>query len=178
MIFVLNWISIPIWASSLNTIHLYHTVYSTGSPGKEFSPMQEIQQTWVWSLNREDSPGRGNGNLLQYSFLENSMDRRVWWTAVHRVTKIGHDWAHIQACLLYISALIPNRYFKISVSNWTLDLMPNLISLTSLFITIKENSVFLGAYEKGKSCGNNYWLMYFFPFKPTPNSVAFNYKPC
>ena len=122
MIFVLNWISIPIWASSLNTIHLYHTVYSMGSPGKEFSPMQEIQQTWVWSLNREDSPGRGNGNLLQYSFLENSMDRRVWWTAVHRVTKIGHDWAHIQACLLYISALIPNRYFKISVSNWTLDL--------------------------------------------------------
>ena len=28
----------------------------------------------------------GNGNQLQYSCLENSMDR-VWWTIVHRVTK-------------------------------------------------------------------------------------------
>ena len=34
------------------------------------------------------SPGEGNGNLLQYSCLETSMDRGVWWTAIHRVTKI------------------------------------------------------------------------------------------
>ena len=33
------------------------------------------------------SPGEGNGNLLQYSCLGNPMDRRVWWTTVHRVTK-------------------------------------------------------------------------------------------
>ena len=25
------------------------------------------------------SPGKGNGNPLQYSCLENSMDRRAWW---------------------------------------------------------------------------------------------------
>ena len=25
------------------------------------------------------SPGEGNGNLLEYSFLENSMDREAWW---------------------------------------------------------------------------------------------------
>ena len=35
----------------------------------------------------ERSPGVGNGNLLQYSWLENSMDRRTWWVAVYRVTK-------------------------------------------------------------------------------------------
>ena len=28
-------------------------------------------------------PGEGNGNLLQYSCLENSMDRGVWWATVH-----------------------------------------------------------------------------------------------
>ena len=28
----------------------------------------------------------GNGNPLQYSCLENSMDRGAWWTAVHGVT--------------------------------------------------------------------------------------------
>jgi len=26
------------------------------------------------------SPGEGNGKPLQYSFLENSMDRGAWWT--------------------------------------------------------------------------------------------------
>ena len=31
--------------------------------------------------------GEGNGNLLQYSCLENSMDRGAWWAAVHRVAK-------------------------------------------------------------------------------------------
>ena len=33
------------------------------------------------------SPGEGNGNLLHYSYLENSMDRGAWWTTVHRVAK-------------------------------------------------------------------------------------------
>ena len=35
----------------------------------------------------EGSPGKGNGNLLQYSCLENSMDRGAWWATVHGVTK-------------------------------------------------------------------------------------------
>ena len=29
------------------------------------------------------SPGEGNGNPLQYSCLENSMDREAWWARVH-----------------------------------------------------------------------------------------------
>ena len=33
------------------------------------------------------SPGEGNGNPLQYSCLENSVDRGAWWAAVHGVTK-------------------------------------------------------------------------------------------
>jgi len=33
------------------------------------------------------SPGKGNGNPLQYSWLRNSMDRGAWWAAVHRVAK-------------------------------------------------------------------------------------------
>ena len=33
------------------------------------------------------SPGVGNGNALQYSCLENSMDRGAWSAMVHRVTK-------------------------------------------------------------------------------------------
>ena len=33
------------------------------------------------------SPGEGNGNPLQYSCLENPMDRGAWWDTVHGVTK-------------------------------------------------------------------------------------------
>ena len=33
------------------------------------------------------SPGEGNGNPLQYSCLENSMDREAWWATVHGVEK-------------------------------------------------------------------------------------------
>ena len=33
------------------------------------------------------SPGVGNGNLLQCSCLENSMDRGAWWATVHEANK-------------------------------------------------------------------------------------------
>ena len=33
------------------------------------------------------SPGEGHGNLRQYSYLENLMDRGAWWATVHGVTK-------------------------------------------------------------------------------------------
>ena len=33
------------------------------------------------------SPGEGNGNPLQYSCLENPMDRGAWWATVHGVAK-------------------------------------------------------------------------------------------
>ena len=34
------------------------------------------------------SPGEQNGNPLQYSCLENSMEREAWWATVHGV---GND---------------------------------------------------------------------------------------
>ena len=46
-----------------------------------------MQETWVRSLGQEDPPGEGNGNPLQYSCLENPMDRGAWWATVHRVAK-------------------------------------------------------------------------------------------
>ena len=35
----------------------------------------------------ERSPGEGHSNLLQYSCLENPMDRGIWWAIVHRVSE-------------------------------------------------------------------------------------------
>ena len=56
-----------------------------------FSLHSQIQPTG----NRESGsiprlgrfPGGGNGNPLHYSCLENSMDRGVWWAAVHGIRK-------------------------------------------------------------------------------------------
>ena len=39
----------------------------------------------------ERFPGEGNGSLLQYSSLENSMDGGIWWATVHGIAELGHD---------------------------------------------------------------------------------------
>ena len=44
-----------------------------------------IWETQVQSLGLEDSPGEENGNPLQCSCLENSMDRGAWQVLVHGV---------------------------------------------------------------------------------------------
>ena len=48
-------------------------------------PMKKTQETWVQSLGR--APAGGNGNPLQYSCLENPMDRGAWQATVHGVAK-------------------------------------------------------------------------------------------
>ena len=47
---------------------------------------QKTQETHVRSLDRKD-PGGGNGNPLQYSCLENPMDRVTWWAIVQKGRK-------------------------------------------------------------------------------------------
>ena len=39
------------------------------------------------------SPGEGNGNPLQYSCLENPMDRGAWQAMVHGIARVGQDLA-------------------------------------------------------------------------------------
>ena len=45
------------------------------------------QETQVQSLDWEDPLDKGNGNPLQYSFLENPMDRGAWLATVYGTTK-------------------------------------------------------------------------------------------
>ena len=44
------------------------------------------------------STGEGNGNPLQYSCLENPMDRGAWWATIHEVTKCW-TWLNDLACM-------------------------------------------------------------------------------
>ena len=47
------------------------------------------------------SPGEGNGNPLQYSCLENSMDGGAWWATVHGVAK-SWTWLSNFTYIMYI----------------------------------------------------------------------------
>ena len=46
-----------------------------------------MQETQVLSLGQEDPMEEEMATPLQYSCLENPMDRGVWWATVHGVTK-------------------------------------------------------------------------------------------
>ena len=46
-----------------------------------------MQQIWVRFLGWEDPLENEMETYFQYSCLENSMDRRVWWATVHEVAK-------------------------------------------------------------------------------------------
>ena len=68
-------------------IHTYIHIYigfSGSSVGKE-SAYNAGDPSLIPGLGR--SHGEDNGYSLQYSSLENSMDRGAWQAAVHRVTK-------------------------------------------------------------------------------------------
>ena len=41
------------------------------------------------------SPGGGSGNSLQYSCLENSMDREVWQATVHKSSSCPKSWTRL-----------------------------------------------------------------------------------
>ena len=69
---------------------------------KRYIPEREKQglHRWLSEKNLPDSagdmvsipgsgrsPGEGNGNPLQYSYLGNPMDKGAWWATVHGVAK-------------------------------------------------------------------------------------------
>ena len=72
--------------------------FPAGSVGKECTCIAE--DTWELGLipGSERCPGEGQRNPLQYSCLENLMDRGDWWSIVHRVAKSRtrlSDWAGV-----------------------------------------------------------------------------------
>ena len=58
-----------------------------GASGKEHTCQCRRRRSDPWRRSLGRSPGEGHGNPLQYSCLENPMDRGAWWATVHGVTK-------------------------------------------------------------------------------------------
>ena len=71
-----------------------------GSVGKQSACNAEDAGDVGSTPGLERSPGKGNGNRLQYFCLVNPMDRETWWATVHGVTKSQtwlSNWAGMQA---------------------------------------------------------------------------------
>ena len=86
-----------------DTVRCFVTLRSPGFPGSsggKESACSAGHQHLVPGSGR--SPGEGNGNPLQYSCLENPMDRGACWATVHGVTKSRTWLSWLILCELFI----------------------------------------------------------------------------
>ena len=61
--------------------------FLAGTKGKEPTCHCRRHKRCGFYLGLGRYPGRGHGNSLRYSGLENPIDSGAWWATVHRVAK-------------------------------------------------------------------------------------------
>ena len=123
------------------------TDFPGGSLGKE-SACNVGNPGSILGLGR--SPGEGTGNPLQYSCLENFMDRGAWWAPVHGVTKSQtrlNDWT-LSPSPLYYSKLV----------NISAEILCGTYHVATLH------------YEYCMHCVH--YLTYFFPMTPEDSIIS------
>ena len=96
----------------------------------------------------ERSPGKGNGNPLQYYCLEDSTVRGAWWARVHEVARVGHDLATKLPPAQWLQQINPQMYKN-----------PNRISfLTHVkFMVVRQVALFPSVIQRLRflsSCGS------------------------
>ena len=87
------------------------------------------------------SNGRGNGNPLQYSCLENPTDRVAWWTTIHGVAKSQtrlSNWAHDHWSFVFIESVTTLLMGKIS--NWYYKIYSTLPIVIQFVIVVQSSS--------------------------------------
>ena len=95
------------------------------------------------------SAGGGNGNPLQYSCLENPMDRGDWRATVHRVARVGHDLALNQESVQNLEDNIPFYPY-------------------TLFFNIQNTTLFFSHFTPG-FCTLNYCVQFSSVAQSCPN---------
>ena len=73
--------------------------------------MQETEQTQAQSLGQDDPLEEEMATQLQYSCLENPMNRGPWWATVYLVTRVSHDLANKQPQLTLYCLLTSLPFF-------------------------------------------------------------------
>ena len=82
----------------------------------------------------ERAPGEGNGIPLQYSCLENPMDRVAWCVTVHRVAK---SWAQLQQLSRHTCIYLYEKAQKKTLNKYLLLINTYLITCCRSFIRLK-----------------------------------------
>ena len=105
-----------------------------------------MQETWIWSLGGEDSPGGGNGNPIQYSYLGNPVNRGAWWATVYGVAKeLDSDLRDSITTTFYVTILV---YYFIAISG----------CLSPSQTAFPLSSIILGAQWTAQCLLTNEWV--------------------
>ena len=76
------------WLSAFRVVSsAYLRLLMASLVAQRIKHLPAMQEAWVRSLGWEDPLEKENGNPLQYSCLENPIDRGAWWATVHGVAK-------------------------------------------------------------------------------------------
>ena len=75
------------------------------------------------------SPGKGNGNLLQYSCLENPMDGETW-QATMRLQRVKHDWATHTFTFIYNIAFSLSTHLLMDTGYFHILAIVNKVSIS------------------------------------------------
>ena len=111
------------------------------------------------------SPGEGNDNPLQYSCLENSMDRGAWWATVHGVAKSHHDWATNTQPHPHPH---PHTFFTLQCSQEELTSTDSLRTL-NYFFSLKHCFYWYAPTPPQHSCSPYPALCFLLPLIPSTN---------
>ena len=79
-----------------------------------------MQETWVLSLDqKKKTPGEGNGNPLQYSCMENPLDRGAWQATVYSIAK---NWTWLSNWTTStVKEMLDSEYFLFATLNLIID---------------------------------------------------------
>ena len=94
-----------------------------------------MQETRVWSLSQEEPLEKGMANPLQYSCLENSMDRGAWQVTVCGVAK---SWTQLSKSLpvcLYLNQIIQIKGAQDYLMDWTWSMRQRGVRMVCKFFT-------------------------------------------
>ena len=102
--------------------------------------------------------GEGNGNPLQYSCLENPMERRAWRATIHRIMK-GRTWLKWLNTKCFCTANETINRVKKQPREWE-KIFPNYINgkgLIQIYIRNSYNSIPIRSSQKKKPYLKNEW---------------------
>jgi len=109
--------------------------------------IQKMQETRVWLLSQEDPP-------LQYSCLENPMDRGAWGATVHKVSK---SWTQLKQLCAQVQLVLWSFMLRVEGRPKSNSLGESLITSILFWLIDEDQTVQLDIYEAKKKNLSSVW---------------------